>query len=170
MKIAILGYSGSGKSFLSDALGEFYGYPVLHLDCIQFQPNWVERDLMEARAIVVRFLDKHEHWIIDGNYIKFDQKRRLEEATDIIFMNFPRRVCFGQALKRYWKHRNQTRHDMADGCIEKFDWEFVKWILWEGRRRGTRRHYQEILHLYPNKTRMFRTRAQVHAYLQDLQS
>ena len=39
MKIAVIGYSGSGKSTLAKHLGEETGYPVLHLDKVNFLPQ-----------------------------------------------------------------------------------------------------------------------------------
>lgn len=57
MKIAVLGYAGSGKSTLARALGELYGIPVLHLDRVQFTPNWQERDRAEALAMVHDFME-----------------------------------------------------------------------------------------------------------------
>ena len=40
MKIAILGFAGSGKSTLAKTLSELTGAPVLHLDNVQFLPDW----------------------------------------------------------------------------------------------------------------------------------
>ena len=51
-------------------------------------------------------------------------------------MNFPRRICFPQAFKRYLNYKNKTRESMADGCNEKFDLEFIKWLLFEGRKKA----------------------------------
>ena len=31
-------------------------------------------------------------------------------------------------FKRRWMYRGKTRPDMAEGCPEKVDWEFVKFI------------------------------------------
>ena len=87
MKIAILGTSGSGKSTLAQTLGATYHAPVLHLDTVHFLPGWVERPLDEENAIVRRFLDTHESWIIDGNYTKTCYDRRLEEADQIIVLD-----------------------------------------------------------------------------------
>lgn len=44
MKIAILGYSGSGKSTQARQLANDYKMPVLFLDTVHFLPNWVERE------------------------------------------------------------------------------------------------------------------------------
>ena len=42
MKIAIIGYSGTGKSTLARKLANFYKLPVLHLDSVHFKENWQE--------------------------------------------------------------------------------------------------------------------------------
>ncbi|GKZ03609.1 hypothetical protein ANS017_03540 [Paraclostridium bifermentans] len=91
MKIAIVGYSGSGKSTMAKQLSSYYNTPVLHLDTIQFTPGWVERDKDEGRALTKEFM-KNESWVIDGNYRGFYQRERLEQADKIIFLNFPRRI------------------------------------------------------------------------------
>ena len=90
MKIAILGYSGSGKSTLARALGEHYGIPVLHLDTVQFLPDWQVRPKEEQLAIVQDFMDTHDSWVIDGNYSNLLQPRRLEEADRVVLLLFNR--------------------------------------------------------------------------------
>ena len=70
VKIAVIGYSGAGKSTLAKKLGKLFRCPVLHLDRIQFEPGWKERDRETARRMAEDFLDENENrgWIIDGNY------------------------------------------------------------------------------------------------------
>ncbi len=55
---------------------------------------------------------------------------------------------------------------MTEGCPEKFDLEFIRWLLWEGRARKQRCVFLEIAKQYPNKTRIFYSRRAVNAYLQ----
>ena len=80
MKVAVIGYSGSGKSTLAKKLGRIYQCPVLHLDRINFEPGWRERDPEDARRTVSGFLDENGEngWIIDGNYSGLCQERRLK--------------------------------------------------------------------------------------------
>ena len=59
MKVAVIGYSGSGKSTLAKKLGRIYQCPVLHLDRINFEPGWRERDPEDARRTVSGFLDEN---------------------------------------------------------------------------------------------------------------
>lgn len=160
MKIAVIGYSGSGKSTLAKKLGEMYHCPVLHLDRINFEPGWKTRDREEGKKLVEAFMEQ-DSWIIDGNYGEFLQERRLEEADRIIFMNFPRAVSFYQAFHRYLTSGNQTRDSMAEGCQEKFDFEFMAWILYEGRTKKRRDHYKEICEQYKDKVTVCRNRRDV---------
>ena len=145
MKILIMGYSGSGKSTLAKTLGKRYGCRVLHLDTVQFQENWVEREAAEAERLVSRFLDENLDWIIDGNYRgRFSFQRRCREADWNTQLLLPRRVCLCRAIKRYVQNRGRVRDSMAAGCVEKLDWEFVRWILWEGRTAEIREGFRRI--------------------------
>ena len=57
MKIAVIGYSGAGKSTLAKKLGKLFRCPVLHLDRIQFEPGWKERDRETAKRMAEDFLE-----------------------------------------------------------------------------------------------------------------
>lgn len=168
MKIAVIGYSGSGKSTLARQLGEFYDIPVLHMDKIQFENNWVERNEETARKMVKSFIDNNRNWIIDGNYSKFYREQRLEEADKIIFMNFSRCVCLWQAIKRYLKYKGKTRDCMADGCNEKLDFEFIKWILADGRSKKHKQQYKETIQKYNQKIEVLRNRKETDLLLKKL--
>lgn len=164
MKIAILGYSGSGKSTLTRKLSSHYNIPRLFLDTVQFEANWQERDRDEAKAIVQEFM-KNDSWVIDGNYTGFYQRERLEQADKIILLDFPRRICLYRAYKRYLQNKNQTREDMANGCIEKIDLEFIWWILHECRTKEKREKYKEIEKEFKNKIVVLKNPKEVSLYL-----
>ena len=164
MRIAILGYSGSGKSTMAQRLAGYYGIPVLYLDTVQFLPGWVERDGEEGRSIVGRFM-QNESWVIDGNYNDFLQKERLERANKIIILQFPRLICLFRAFRRYFQYKHTTRGSMANGCLEKIDPEFIWWILHEGRTKQRRSHYRQIASLYRDKTVILKNQKQMDAYM-----
>ena len=167
MKIAVLGYCGAGKSTLARALGERYGLPVLHFDTTQFTPNWQERDRDEAHRMVHAFMENPE-WVIDGNYTKFEFERRLEEADKIIMVDLPRLACLVRAWKRYFRYRGKSRPDMAEGCDEKMDLEFMWWILWKGRTRRKRERHRAIQAAYPEKTVVLKRQKDIDRYLEGL--
>jgi adenylate kinase family enzyme len=164
MKIAIVGYSGSGKSTLARKLAEKYGTDILHFDTLQFLPDWVIRDQNEKERITKEFLDTHDAWVIDGNYSKLFYDRRMAEADEIILLLFNRFDCLHRAYRRYRKYKNTTRPDMAEGCNEKFDFEFIKWILWEGRSKKARKRYKDVISKYPKKTVVIKNQKQLDRY------
>ncbi len=164
MKIAIMGYSGSGKSTLARELAEIYHAEVLHFDTVQFLPNWEVRNGEEKKRMTEEFMDTHESWIIDGNYSKLSYERRVAEADVIILLLFNRFDCFRRAHKRYRRYKNTSRPDMAEGCNEKFDFAFIKWILWEGRKKQARTRYRNVISQYGNKTVVIKNQKQLDRY------
>lgn len=168
MKIAILGYSGSGKSTLARLLAEKYNIDVLHFDAVHFLPGWEIRDREEKEKIIQTFLDTHTSWVIDGNYSKLSYERRLEESDVIIMLLFNRVSCFCRAYRRYKNYKDKTRPDMAEGCSEKFDREFAKWILWDSRKKSARDRYKEINEKYSNKVIVIRNQKELDRYISSL--
>lgn len=150
MKIAVIGYSGSGKSTLAATLGKQLSIPVLHLDAINFEAGWVERNREEAKALIADFL-QHESWIIDGNYGELYFNERLTDADRIILFQFSRVRCLIRVLRRYQMYKGQTRPDLAENCPEKIDAEFLFWVLFKGRSRRRRNHFKQITQQYTDK-------------------
>ena len=167
MKISVIGYSGAGKSTLAKTLGQKYKCPVLYLDSIHWLPGWKEQDRQKEREIAEKFME-NSSWVIDGNYSSILSGRRMEEADKIIFLNFSRGICLYQALRRYAAFRGKTRDSIAEGCPEKFDWEFFCWILGKGRTKDRKQWYREIKEAYPEKIRICKNRRQVKKILETL--
>lgn len=168
MKIALLGYSGSGKSTTAAILSAEYGIPVLHLDTVQFMENWQERPAEQSKAIVADFMAANDSWVIDGNYKAFHQRQRLQQADMIIFFSFNRFTCFCRAFGRYLKYRGKTRPSMSAGCNEKFDLEFAKWILWDGRTPRRRKAYANMCEKYKDKVVIIRNQRQLDSFLNNI--
>lgn len=168
MKIAIVGYSGSGKSTLARELAQKYQTDVLHFDTVQFLPDWQIRSDEEKKRITENFLNTHDSWVIDGNYSKLFYERRMEEADIIILLLFNRFSCLHRAYRRYIRYRNTTRPDMAEGCKEKFDSAFVKWILWDGRRKKQKERYKSLISKYKGKSVVIKNQKQLDIYLQSI--
>ena len=75
----------------------------------------------------------------------------MEQADHIAFLNFPRLRCLWRAWRRSALYRGRTREDMAEGCTEKLDLEFVLWILRDGRAPARRSRFRALLRCYPDK-------------------
>lgn len=122
----IIGCGGSGKTTFSRSLHEITGIPLVHLDSLYWKPNWVETDKAEWEKIVASAIDE-ERWIMDGNY-GGTMHIRFEKADTIIFFDRSRYLCLYRAIKRMIVNYGKTRPDMGEGCNERFDWVFLKYI------------------------------------------
>ncbi|PSR33577.1 MAG: AAA family ATPase [Sulfobacillus benefaciens] len=125
-RIAIIGSPGAGKSTLAWQLGEILGLPVFHLDRLFWKPGWIPSPKSLWIAMQSTLVTQ-DSWIIDGNYGS-TLHIRVAAADTIIFLDFPRYICLGQAVKRAWQYRGTIRPDMAQGCPEKIDREFLQYI------------------------------------------
>lgn len=168
MKIAIIGYSGSGKSTTAEFLSKKYNISIMYLDKVHHLPNWVENTRENELKQVLEFLENNESYIIDGNYPKLYYKRRMNEADKIIFMNFNRFNCLFRAIKRYFKYKGKSRKSMTQGCDEKIDLKFILWILHYGRTKERKSHYKWVIDNYGDKVIIINNQRQLNKLYNDL--
>ena len=125
-RIAVVGCSGGGKSTLSIALGERLGLPVIPLDLHFWQAGWVEPEVEDWRRRFAQ-LASQPAWVMDGTFMStIDAK--LAAADLVIDIDLPRLLCLYRVLVRWVRFWGRTRPDMAPGCPEKVDWDFVTYI------------------------------------------
>lgn len=167
MKIAIIGYSGSGKSTLAKHLATKHETDVLYLDTVHWLPGWNERSREEKEKIVEDFLTTHGSWVIDGNYSKLFYDRRMEEADQIIFMAFNRFACLYRAHKRHKAYKGRSRESITEGCDEKMDLEFIKWILHGGRDKRNRERYKNTIEKHKNKVVIIKNQKQLEKFYKE---
>lgn len=125
-RIAVIGCPGSGKTTLSNKLGKILCRKVIHLDKVLWNPNW-EMLPYDERKIIHDNLIAADNWLIDGMW-RSHLVDRIERATTVIFLDYKRRVSFFRALKRRIKYAGKQRDDIAEGCLEKSDLYFTRYI------------------------------------------
>jgi adenylate kinase family enzyme len=126
-RVVILGCSGSGKSTFARALGERTGLPVFHLDALFWKPGWVEPDAAEFKAKVAA-VAAQDAWITDGIYAGRTFPLRLPRADTVIFLHQPRWLCMFRVVWRCLTDFGRGRPDMAEGCKENLNLDFLKWV------------------------------------------
>ncbi|MBA1200693.1 AAA family ATPase [Pseudomonas capeferrum] len=128
-RIVILGNAGSGKSTFARALGKRLEVSVVHLDCLFWEPGWVEPDAERFRNRV-REAVASGTWVCEGNYARRTFDLRLPRADLVVWLDTPRLTCFLRVIRR--SVTNRPRPDLAAGCKEKFDRAFLKflWFVW----------------------------------------
>lgn len=162
-RVIVVGSGGSGKSTFSRLLGEITRLPVIHLDTLFWKPNWTSTPKDEWREVVRRELERKE-WIMDGNFGS-TREMRMQAADTIIILDLPRWLCIYRILKRMVKYRNKKRPDMAEGCFERFDWEFIMWV-WNYKKTSRVRLIDELESHYEKKIIFLKSRREVAEFLE----
>lgn len=164
-RVAVLGPGGAGKSELSRKLSARTGLPLVYLDRLYWRPGWKPAPRDEFR----RALDEAvagERWIVDGNFLSAGDAR-FERADTVVFLDLPRILCLGRALRRAVRdYGRRERGDLPEGCPEGFDWDFYKWI-WNWPR-DDRPQVIEKLAQTPAPVVHLRSRREVASYVASL--
>jgi len=125
-RILIIGIPGAGKSTFSRALAARTRLPLIHLDKEFWRPDWVQTPRPEWRAKVAA-LAARERWIMDGNYDS-SLDLRLPRADTVVWFDYPMLRCLRRAMWRAVTGYRCVRPDMGEGCPERFDLEFLRYI------------------------------------------
>lgn len=141
-RIMIIGFSGCGKSTLARDLGQILGIQPTHMDTLNWLPGWVESSYEHKISLLAPII-KQDRWIIEGSYKRILWKERIENADTVIFLDFNRFLCLYRVIKRRFMYNNKTRPDMGKGCPERLDAEFLKWVVWGGRKKR-RKNYEQM--------------------------
>ena len=117
----------------STRLGNLLKLEVHHLDKLFWHPGWIETPSDEWLKTVSDLADR-DSWIIDGNY-SGSLEVRIQKCDTVIFLDLSRWLCLWRVINRALRFRDGTRPDMAEGCRERLNLEFISWV-WNYPRRS----------------------------------
>jgi len=133
-RVLVMGSSGSGKSTFARRLATLSGLPFISLDALYWQPGWQpsEPEAFGQRAAAAA---NGSGWVMDGNYISSGAgELRRELADTLIWFDLPRYVCITGIMMRIMTTYGQVRPEMAPGCPERIDLEFIRYV-WTYRQQ-----------------------------------
>lgn len=164
-RVLVLGSSGSGKSTFSQQLGKKLGIEVIHLDAHYWGPDWTNTPDEQWHQKIAQLLEKEE-WIMDGNYPSTLGKR-LKYADTVIFLDLNRVVCLWRCLGRYLKYKGENRPELAAGCNEKIDRDFLKWI-WKYPEEVKPQIFKEIKNNTGIQTKILKGTKSINQFLENI--
>ncbi|MDB6079094.1 MAG: topology modulation protein [Akkermansiaceae bacterium] len=132
-RVAVIGCCGAGKSTFARELQDIFGLPVFHLDRLLWEPNWKQAD-MEIFRERCREIYPQDEWIVDGNYSS-TMKERFDRADLIVFLDYSTPLCLWRVIQRTISGYGRNRPDVGDGCIERFDLPFLRYVIDFRRKR-----------------------------------
>ncbi len=125
-RVLVIGIPGAGKSTYARALAAKTGLPVIHLDAEFWRAGWKVTPRTEWRAKVSNLVMR-DAWIMDGNY-GATLDLRLPRADKVFWFDYSCFLCLWRVAWRIARGYGQVRPDLAAGCPERFDREFLRYI------------------------------------------
>jgi len=167
-RILVMGSSGSGKSTFARCLSGTMGIPMVSLDALFWKPGWKPSEAMAFGERVTEAA-RQPSWIMDGNYISHGAGHlRRQLADTIIWFDLPRRTCVVGLMTRIARTYGRVRPEMAEGCPEKIDTEFIRYV-WTYRDRQRPKLLKYFEGLRPDQTLIcFTGRTQAERYLMNI--
>ena len=150
-RIVIIGSPGSGKSTLAFKLSKILDIEIYHMDKLFWKANWesISENELEVKLEEILINDK---WIIDGNYRK-TLEMRIKKADTIILLDISKYKCIYNVFKRRF---NKNRIDIAEGCNEKFDIEFLKFIKYIFNfKKNNQKRINDLINGYRNDKKIY---------------
>ena len=149
MKIHIIGCSGSGKTYLANALAKKYNIPHFDLDDIQWDNNTegygTKRPLEERNALLQEILNNNE-WVIEGVYYAWVQQS-FDEADIIYVLDMPRYLYKSRIIIRSIKRKFGIQKGKRETL--KSVYNLLKWT--ETFQNKNLKEIKTILDKYENK-------------------
>ena len=164
-RIIIIGCGGAGKSTLARQLGEKLGLPVVHLDKIFWRPGW-EHISREEFDILHREALMGEKWIMDGNFDR-TMTERIKYCDTVIYLDFSRFACLMGVAKRVLTTYGKVRPDMGEGCPERVDFAFLKWV-WNFNKTKRLHYYEMLSGLEGKQVHILKNRRAVKKFLKSI--
>ena len=164
-RILIIGCDGAGKSTLARQLGEKLSLPVVHLDKMYWKPGWVQERREEFDRKLALELEKSK-WIIDGNFNR-TMPQRLQKCDTILYLDFSRWACLRGVIKRILTTYGTVRPDMGEGCPERFDLEFLRWV-WNYNKNNREQNYRLLSEAAHAQKIVLKNRRAVKAFQKNL--
>jgi adenylate kinase family enzyme len=163
-RILVMGSSGSGKSTFARRLATATGLPFVSLDALYWQPGWQPSE-PEPFGVRVTEAASAQGWIMDGNYTRFAGELRRERADTVIWFDLPRYVCMSGIMTRIVSSYGRVRPEMAPGCPERIDLEFLRYV-WTYRQQQRPRLLEFFEGLRADQALIcFNRRSQAESYL-----
>jgi adenylate kinase family enzyme len=167
-RVLVMGSSGSGKSTFARRLSDITSIPLVSLDVLFWKPGWVESNKAEFRERLTE-VALQPLWIMDRNFPSHLVELRRDACDTLIWFDLPRRTCMLGILKRIAGSYGRVRPEMAEGCPEKIDLKFFRYV-WTYRRQQRPKLLEYFAGLRADQSLVcFTDRAQADDYLRQVE-
>lgn len=129
-RVAIVGSSGAGKSWLAGRLAAALGVAHVELDAIYHGPDWAALPADEMRHELNLRCPADGAWVADGNYETKGGSIVRDRADTVVWLDFPRSIVMRRLVLRTAR----------------------RWLLREQLWNGNRESLRDVLSLDPERS------------------
>jgi adenylate kinase family enzyme len=169
-RIAVIGTSGSGKTYVAEALARRLGIPYVCNDAIIWRPDWVPAP-RDERAAEMEAATRGPAWTFDGSFGAPEDEVVLERCDTIVWLDLPRWQVWPQVTWRTLRGLITKKPHWQDGNVERwrifFSRESIVWWsvkTFARRRREYARLFADPAHADRLRIRLA-TRREVDRWL-----
>lgn len=127
-RIHVIGNSCSGKSSLAHRLARCLAAPLVELDALHWEPNWValsDRDPAEFERRL-HAATAGDAWVVAGSYVRFSERVFWRRLETVIWLDLPLPVLLARAVTRSWR-RWRSRELLWGTNHERFWPQLMVW-------------------------------------------
>lgn len=136
-RITIIGNSGSGKSYLARRLSNHFGFPIIHLDTLFWEPGGFNMKRPEEIVYAeIANLVQGKTWIVEGVFGEL-AREFFTSADCLIWLDLDRETCMNSLLQLGSESSKQPDRQSAEENFKKL----VEWAAEYWEREGLRSYH-----------------------------
>ena len=93
----------------------------------------------------------------------------MQRCDMVIYLDFSRMSCLLGVLKRVLTTYGKVRPDMGEGCPERMDFDFMKWV-WNYNQNKRESNYRLLNEATRAETVVLKNRRSVRRFLKSLEN
>jgi adenylate kinase family enzyme len=159
-RVCVVGTSGSGKTYVAEALAEELGIPYICNDALIWAPNWTPMP-KEAVLAAQEAAMQQPAWTFDGNLnlSRPEDRLALDRCDTLVWLDLPRWQTFSQVILRTLRRvvsGEELWHGNRESVRTMLSSDSIIW--WSIKTYGRRRREYGALFADPGLAGLLRIR------------
>ena len=139
------------------------------MDTLQFQPGWQDSDREWMLGELKNFLTKSMKLGLSmATTLGVAMKKECWKLTKLSFSTFHHGLVSFEPLNGISHIDARSEKVWLQVALNAFDWEFIRWILWDGRTKNAKERYQRVQETYLEKVIVLQSQKEIDHFLDNL--